>query len=294
MKLLEQHIESLIFSSEHPISFEDIKVCLDEVFETSFKTEVLEQAIEQLMARYQAEVFSFEIVEISKGYQFLSKGAYFNTIATYLKQTTKKKLSKAALETLALVAYKQPVSKGEMEKIRGVSCDYSIQKLLEKELVTISGRSDGPGRPLLYATSEKFMDYFGIKSLTDLPKPKDFKMPDSEIGESAPIEELSEINNPEETAAVTNEDEGSEEEAEAGIIEVNGNLEETLSPEVVTPEASDEADEADEADEVNSVESMPTTTTEEAQEIQQMLSEGQEELIIEAQMPIQKMTSEEE
>ncbi|MFK8103480.1 MAG: SMC-Scp complex subunit ScpB [Saprospiraceae bacterium] len=290
MKLLEQHIESLIFSSEHPISFEDIQACLDEVFETSFKVEVLEEAIEQLMARYQADVFSFEIVEISKGYQFLSKGAYFNTIATYLKQTTKKKLSKAALETLALVAYKQPVSKGEMEKIRGVSCDYSIQKLLEKELVTISGRSDGPGRPLLYATSEKFMDYFGIKSLTDLPKPKDFKMPDNEIGESAPIEELNEINNSEEGAP--NEETGTAEETEAGIIEVNGNLEESLSSEVITAEESDETVVTEDLP----AESVPasTTPTEEAQEIQQILEEGQEEPIIEAQMPIEKMTSEEE
>ena len=76
-----------------------------------------------------------------------------------------------------------------MEKIRGVSCDYSVQKLLEKELVAIIGRSDAPGRPLLYGTSEKFMDYFGLKSLEDMPKPKDFKDPDNEIGEQAPIDE---------------------------------------------------------------------------------------------------------
>jgi segregation and condensation protein B len=76
-----------------------------------------------------------------------------------------------------------------MEKIRGVSCDYSIQKLLEKELVEIVGRDEGPGRPLLYGTSAKFMDYFGLKSLEDLPKPKEFKEAEFEIGERAPIEE---------------------------------------------------------------------------------------------------------
>ncbi|MFT4970914.1 MAG: segregation and condensation protein B [Saprospiraceae bacterium] len=76
-----------------------------------------------------------------------------------------------------------------MEKIRGVSCDYSVQKLLEKELVAIVGRSEGPGRPLLYGTSDKFMDYFGLKDLKDLPQPRDFKEPDSQIGEQAPIEE---------------------------------------------------------------------------------------------------------
>ena len=92
-------------------------------------------------------------------------------------------MSQAALETLSIVAYKQPISKTEIEQIRGVSCDYAIQKLLEKELVAILGRSESPGRPLLYGTSERFMDYFGIKSLKDLPKLKDFKEVENEIGE---------------------------------------------------------------------------------------------------------------
>ena len=268
MKLLAQHIESLIFSSEHPIGFEDIQICLEETFETAFKKEVLEEAIAQITEKYKEEQFSFEIVEISKGYQFLTKGAYFNTIATYLKQTTKKKLSRAALETLALVAYKQPVTKGEMEKIRGVSCDYSIQKLLEKELVTISGRSEGPGRPLLYGTSEKFMDYFGMKSLADLPKPKDFKMPDNEIGEAAPIEETSSIVDAEATTGAETPEASNEE----GIVKVNGNIDELLSPEI----------------------SSSIAETEEAQEIQQILKEGQEDVIVETNAPIEKISALEE
>jgi segregation and condensation protein B len=189
LEFLTQHIESLIFATEHPINKEDMLACLEETFETPFKEEDLDEALEEIRERYKQDVFAFELVEIAKGYQFLTKGAYHNTVGTYLKQTTKKRLSRAALETLALVAYKQPVSKSEMEKIRGVSCDYSIQKLLEKELVTILGRADSPGRPLLYGTTEKFMDYFGIQSLKDLPKPKDFRAPDSEVGEAAPIEE---------------------------------------------------------------------------------------------------------
>lgn len=190
MEYLAQHIESLIFTAEQPISFDDIKEVLETTFEIGFPNPEIEEAIAQIEDRYKGSEFSFELIEISNGYQFLTKGAYFNTIATYLKLTTKKRLSRAALETLSIIAYKQPVTKGEMEKIRGVSCDYSIQKLLEKELVNITGRSDGPGRPLLYGTSEKFMDYFGLKSLHDLPQPKDFKTPDSEIGEAAPIEEI--------------------------------------------------------------------------------------------------------
>lgn len=189
MDYLAQHIESLIFVSPEPVSIKEIRECLEEVFETKFSEEELLAAIELVQQRYQQDDFAVEIVEIAGGYHFMTKPAYHQTIGVYLRQTTKKRLSRAALETLSIIAYKQPVSKSEMEKIRGVSCDYSIQKLLEKELVSIVGRDEGPGRPLLYGTSDKFMDYFGLKSLKDLPQPKDFKEPDNEIGEKAPIEE---------------------------------------------------------------------------------------------------------
>ncbi len=186
---LEQHIESLIFASEAPVTVKEIRATLKEAFEADFKPEEIEEAVEKLRQKYADETFAFEVVPIAGGYQFMSKGAYHPLIGVWLKQRMKKRLSRAALETLAIIAYKQPVAKSEMEKIRGVSCDYSVQKLLEKELVTIVGRAEGPGKPLLYGTSEKFMDYFGIKDIGDLPKPKDFKTPDSEIGEQAPIEE---------------------------------------------------------------------------------------------------------
>ncbi|MEM9886534.1 MAG: SMC-Scp complex subunit ScpB [Bacteroidota bacterium] len=186
MKHLEQHIESLIFSSSQPISLEEIKKCLEAVFEAKIVETDLLAAMEQLEKRYEKGQYSFEIVALSGGYQFLTKGAYHETVSTYLRQTTNRKLSKSALETLSIVAYKQPVPKSELEKIRGVACDYALQKLLEKELVVIKGRSDSPGRPLLYGTSERFMNYFGINSIKDLPKLKDFKQADSEIGERAP------------------------------------------------------------------------------------------------------------
>lgn len=187
---LSQHIEALIFTAEQPITLKEIKNCLQETFQTKFKKGEVEEATQGLMKKYEEDAYSFEIIEIAEGYQFLTKGAYHNTVGTMLKQKTKKRLSRAALETLSIIAYKQPVTKSEMEKIRGVSCDYSIQKLLEKELVAIAGRSEGPGRPLLYATSEKFMDYFGIKSIKDLPKLQDFKTTDNEIGEAGTGEEV--------------------------------------------------------------------------------------------------------
>ncbi len=189
MDQLAQHIESIVFVSESPISFKEIKSCLETTFETKFKKPALEKAIDELKAKYQEEQFSFEFLEIAGGFQFLTKPAFHNSVGTLLRQNNKRRLSKAALETLSIIAYKQPVVKSEMEKIRGVSCDYSVQKLLEKELITMVGRSEAPGRPLMYGTSEKFMDYFGLKSLEEMPKPKDFKDPDNEIGEQAPIDE---------------------------------------------------------------------------------------------------------
>jgi segregation and condensation protein B len=189
MEFLAQHIEALIFSTEHPISLKEIKSALDLTFETSITKDEIEREIALLVEKFRQGNFAFEIIEIADGYHFMSKPAYHPVVGTHLRQTTKKRLSQAALETLSIIAYKQPISKNELEQIRGVSCDYSIQKLLEKELVEISGRSDSPGRPLLYATSQKFMDYFGLKSLRDLPKTKDFKEPESEIGEHTPIDE---------------------------------------------------------------------------------------------------------
>lgn len=189
MEFLKQHIEALIFAAVQPIPLTEMRAVLEEAWQTEVpETEIL-AVLEQTRAQFARLDFAFELVEIAGGYQFLSKGAYHHAIAIHLRQTTKKRLSQAALETLALVAYKQPVSKSELEEIRGVGCDYALQKLLEKELVLIAGRSEGPGRPLLYATSEKFMDYLGIRSLTDLPKIKEFTPAENTIGETPAAEE---------------------------------------------------------------------------------------------------------
>ena len=258
VEYLAQHIEGLIFTSERPLSLKDIKLCLEETFETEFEDQDLESAIEQLMERYRAPEFSFEVLAIGGGYQFLTKGAYHQSIGTLLRQSTKKRLSRAALETLSIIAYKQPVTKGELEKIRGVSCDYAVQKLLEKELVTIIGRSESPGRPLLYGTSEKFMDYFGLSDLKDLPKPKDFKIPDSEVGEVAPIEEAL----PEEVVTSVGED-GKLEEAITVKIEENGPGEEVVSGETTTDEESATENVDAETQEASSDDALGMNATEE-------------------------------
>jgi segregation and condensation protein B len=179
---LSLHIESLIFAAEKPISLENISSVLEETLEIILNPNDVTDAIELIKEKYASDNFAIEVIEISGGYSFMTKGAFHLTISNYLKQTTNKKLSKAAMETLSIIAYKQPVSKSEIEHIRGVNCDYAIQKLLDKELIEIKGRSESVGKPLLYGTSEKFFDYFGLKGVADLPKLKDFELPDDEIG----------------------------------------------------------------------------------------------------------------
>lgn len=183
MDFLANHIEALIFCSSEPVKIEEIQASLTEMFEANIRYEDLVQSIEGLLLKYEGPSFSFGIFKIGEGYQFLTKPAYQTAIGILLKNRTKKRLSTSALETLSIIAYKQPVSKLHIEQIRGVNCDYTLQKLLEKELIEIKGKSQSIGRPLLYGTTEKFMNYFGINSLSDLPAPKDFKAEENSIGD---------------------------------------------------------------------------------------------------------------
>ena len=189
MDPLALHIERLIFTGNPSISFDDIKNALEDSLGTTFSDNEIAAHIESLRDKYNSDQYSVEIVEIAGGFRFMTKAVYHHTIGTYLRQNTHKKLSKSALESLAIIAYKQPVTKTEIESIRGVNSDYTIQKLLEKDLIEISGRSEGPGKPLLYSTTSKFTDYFGLKTIDDLPKVKELENTDNQIGEQAPIEE---------------------------------------------------------------------------------------------------------
>lgn len=153
------------------------------MFDTDIAIDLLEKALVEIQEKYRSEEFSFSLEHIGAGYQFLTKPAYQASISILLKHQSQKRLSTAQMETLSIIAYKQPVTKTELEQIRGVNCDYSIQKLLEKGLIMIKGKSDSLGRPLLYGTSEKFMNYFGINDLKDLPQPKDFLPDENQIGE---------------------------------------------------------------------------------------------------------------
>ncbi|WP_428330959.1 SMC-Scp complex subunit ScpB [Mucilaginibacter sp.] len=185
MEDIEQYIEALIFVSEQSIRTEEIIYCLQSAFEQDFTEDEINLHIKNITLKYQDKQFAIEVVKVSNGYQFLTKKNFHQVISLLQAQRSKKKLSQAALETLAIIAYKQPVTKQEIEQIRGVNCDYSVQKLLEKELVTIIGKSESLGKPTLYGTSALFMDYFGINSINELPQIKEFTDNTATIGEQA-------------------------------------------------------------------------------------------------------------
>ncbi|MGC1241270.1 MAG: SMC-Scp complex subunit ScpB [Chryseosolibacter sp.] len=189
MDFLQNHIEALIFCSPSPIKMADIKSCLSEMFNADVPEDDILGAIQRLEEKYQAEEYAFQLFKAAGGYQFLTKPAYQASISILLKQQSKKRLSTSAMETLSIIAYKQPISKTEIENIRGVNCDYAVQKLLDKGLIEITGKAETVGRPMLYGTTTKFMEYFGISDLIELPTPKDFTAEVNTIGENSESKE---------------------------------------------------------------------------------------------------------
>lgn len=183
MDFLQNHIEALVFCSPTPTKIADIKSCLSEMFNADVPEEDIVAALQRVEEKFQADEFSFQLHRSGGGYQFLTKPAYQASIGIMLKQQSKKRLSTSAMETLSIIAYKQPISKTEVENIRGVNCDYAIQKLLDKGLIEIRGKAETIGRPMLYGTSPKFMEYFGINDINELPTPKDFTSEVNTIGE---------------------------------------------------------------------------------------------------------------
>ncbi|MDW8393943.1 MAG: SMC-Scp complex subunit ScpB [Chitinophagales bacterium] len=174
---LSRFIEAILFVAEEPVTVKDLQKHLTAA--TGLMpaiTEVNEQ-LEKLIDKYRNGDFAFELVALAGGYQFLTKPDVEMAVNAYLKAHHSKHLTTSQLETLAIIAYRQPVAKSEIERIRGVNCDFAIQKLLEKELIRIVGRSEGIGRPLLYGTSQHFMNHFGINSVDDLPRLRDLEQP---------------------------------------------------------------------------------------------------------------------
>lgn len=168
-KSLKLIIESLLFSSEKPLTVKDIKDCIPDT-----DTKDIKSALTVLEHDYEAMDRSYDLKEVAGGYQFRSKPEYGSYILRML-QSTPNRLSRAAMETLAIVAYKQPILRHEIEKLRGVDVGGILKTLLEKDLVKIMGRKDLPGKPLIYGTTKRFLEVFDLKDISDLPKMNEIK-----------------------------------------------------------------------------------------------------------------------
>lgn len=168
-------IEALVFSSDEPISSSEIIKAIKGIDgeEIDVNENDILESVNGLNEIYESENRSFQILKIAGGFTFGTKTDFAKYLGFLSSEKSKKRLSQAALETLAIIAYKQPITKPEIEAIRGVNTDYMMNTLLEKKLITISGRSETVGRPLLYATTTEFLVYFGLNKISDLPKPRE-------------------------------------------------------------------------------------------------------------------------
>jgi segregation and condensation protein B len=170
-------IEALIFGSDEPLTARQIIDILGATENGGPRMRVREDDvfshIRDLNAEYVQQGRSFRIIQVAGGFQFATMPEFSEWLGRMVKEKAKRKLTQATLETLSVIAYKQPVTKPEIEAIRGVNADYAIQKLMERGLVTIVGRAVSAGRPLLYGTTADFLKHFGLNDLSELPKPRE-------------------------------------------------------------------------------------------------------------------------
>ena len=171
-------IENILLAADQPVSETQFKNLFgDEVEKVSFKS-VLEELIDEYNSR------NLQILQVAEGYQLCTRHDYSNWVRKFLKFDKTRKLSQPSLDTLSIIAYKQPLTKAEVEEIRGVDSSGVVRTLLEKKIISPGGRKKVPGRPIMYRTTRKFLEYFGLKDLSDLPTLEDFK--ESELEDQIP------------------------------------------------------------------------------------------------------------
>jgi len=171
-------IEALLFANDSPVSINDMAAALEDVDSTLIRDLVFE-----LKNEYGNQKRSFTITEVAGGFQLVADPYYAPWIKKLIGKEKTQRLSMPSLETLAIVAYKQPITRSEIEAIRGVNVDGIIESLLEKNLIKTSGRREAPGRPFVYTTTDEFLVHFGLRSLEDLPKLKEFTEKDIQLGD---------------------------------------------------------------------------------------------------------------
>lgn len=166
---LKAVIEALLFASEKPLTLEKIKNVLD-----TLDTAQIRNLVEELKTEYEKSERGLRIIEVAGGFQIITAPGFATFLKKLFKERHTEKLSKPALETLAIIAYKQPLTRLEIELLRNVNVDGVMKNLLEKNLIRIAGRKKSPGRPIVYGTTRQFLEYFGLKSLEELPKMEEF------------------------------------------------------------------------------------------------------------------------
>lgn len=175
---LKSLVEGLIFAAREPLTVRQIRAIYEEQSgdrDRRLEQEEIQAVVAGLNEEYRAADRPYRIITIASGYQFATLKEYGEWLGLLFHEQSRRKLSQSSLETLAIVAYKQPISKPEIESIRGVNCDYVMKALLEKDLVTIVGRAETVGRPLLYGTTREFLRHFGLGEITDLPRPREIE-----------------------------------------------------------------------------------------------------------------------
>jgi len=207
---LTQIVEALLFASDAPLSAGDI-ARVDERLDE----DTVEAVVQQLREEYEAQERSWQIYEIAGGYQVLTRPEFAPYLEHYATVPQQTRLSNPALEVLAVIAYRQPIGRNEVEEIRGVGSSGVLKTLQDRNLIDVVGRSEGLGRPLLYGTTAKFLDHFGFNSLEDLPRPDDLPV----ILKPRPVAYT--------PIEINAEDEG----ADGSMGGANGNADESASPE---------------------------------------------------------------
>lgn len=172
MKELEAAIEAILFASGESVEAEKLAKAIE------LDTESTRKLLYEMMGRYDSEKRGIHIVEMDGAFQMCTRPEMFDYLVRIAKQPRKAALTDVVMETLSIIAYKQPVTKLELEQIRGVKCDHAVNKLIEYNLVKEVGRLDAPGRPLLFGTTEEFLRNFGVQSLADLPPVNRMKLED--------------------------------------------------------------------------------------------------------------------
>ena len=173
---LSSVIEAFIFTSPEPIGATKICDLVSQGDEQlQLESDAIPPFIEKLNQRYEENGLAFGITKVAGGYTFATRDRFESWLSIFQHEDAYRKLSQSAIETLAIVAYKQPITKPEVDDIRGVDSGYMLRQLLEKVLIEVSGRLDAPGRPLLYETNTHFLKHFGINSIEELPKPREIE-----------------------------------------------------------------------------------------------------------------------